>query len=70
MMAPPLYEVECLYCKKAFETLAKNKDELVDQKCAYCGRNGLQMVLAGFGGYHITGNNSASVRPKRAGSRS
>ena len=63
----PLFELECKPCEKRFEALLKSKDELHEVYCPTCGGYELTQCFTTFGGYHINGDNSASVRPRQAG---
>jgi putative FmdB family regulatory protein len=64
----PIFELECQDCKHKFESLMKDKDEIEHAECPKCESMDLQFCFSLFGGYSIKGDNSASVRPKRAGS--
>lgn len=66
----PIFEVQCAdaLCGHVFEVIAKNKETLAEDACPQCGYSQLQLLLTSPGGYHIKGNNSASERPKGAGS--
>lgn len=61
----PLYPLNCTNeeCKHAWDSLAKNKDEAIEA-CPKCGSTQVQMGFSFPGNYSISGNNSASVRPK------
>lgn len=62
----PLKDACCLDCGHRWEALLKTKDDAV--ACPSCSSTQVQYELGLFGGYSIKGNNSASVRPKQAGS--
>lgn len=63
---PPLKDWTCLNCELESENvLVRSKD---DERCPGCGSDQIQIKFALFGGYSIKGNNSASQRPKQAGS--
>lgn len=68
----PLHEMDCMECKHKDTYLVRNQDELKDERCKQCGSDALQLCLSTFGSYSISGNNSASVTPKkyRGGRRS
>jgi len=65
----PIYEYSCLSCGHKFESLMKAYETAGKVICPECKVHNAERVVASFGGYHIKGNNSASVRPKGAGSR-
>jgi hypothetical protein len=62
----PLRDFSCLKCSVAFEDVLFNAGETT--KCPLCGEvDGLQMEFSFPSTYTISGDNSASVRPKRMG---
>lgn len=63
----PLFEYECMDCQHRFESLERNPDK-PEAYCPRCGFHQLQRLLTSHAGYSIKGDNSASVRPKGAGS--
>jgi putative FmdB family regulatory protein len=65
----PLRDFFCYDCHKTFEALVRNSDELLEQKCIHCESTKLQLQLSAHSGYSIKGDNSASTRPKGAGSK-
>jgi putative FmdB family regulatory protein len=64
----PLYDFECVSCHHRFEALLRKPSEIADVVCTACGNTELQMRFSAIGGYSIKGDNSASVRPRQAGS--
>lgn len=63
----PIFNYKCKSCEKQFECLVLKADEAPDP-CPDCGGSDVEKTLTSHGGYHIHGNNSASERPRRAGS--
>lgn len=63
----PLYEYQCSDCGHQFEEMLRVTDPT--PPCVQCGSIRTGKLPNSFGGYHINGNNSASVRPKGAGSK-
>lgn len=64
----PIYEYKCKLCKEITESLMmpwEKKDESVI--CQKCGGRAYK-IMSAHGGYDIKGDNSASERPKQAGS--
>ena len=61
----PLYEYKCPACGAEKEKIAKMTDEVTCE----CGETMKRNVFTTFGGYSIKGDNSASTRPKGAGSK-
>jgi putative FmdB family regulatory protein len=62
----PIFDFHCKACGKDFESLSKPYEPV---QCAHCRTPGAEKKISSFGGYQIQGDNSASVRPKGAGSR-
>jgi putative FmdB family regulatory protein len=62
----PLFVLECEDCAKRFEVLERNKDEAPGRKCPKCEGTNTVPVIAAFGNYTISGNNSASTRPNKS----
>lgn len=64
----PIYQFKCLKCENDFDEIVALVD--IDKtKCPKCGCPEVDRVIHSIGGYHIKGDNSASVRPKGAGSK-
>jgi putative FmdB family regulatory protein len=63
----PLREYLCLDCAFQFEELV-NRENPEPEDCPHCESHKIERLLSAPGGYAIYGNNSASVRPKSAGS--
>lgn len=62
----PIRDYDCKLCGKAtLDLLVMGTDTPC---CQHCGSDQLDQKLVAIGGYHINGNNSASQRPKNAGS--
>jgi hypothetical protein len=62
----PLKDWTCLQCGlESEDVIVRSKD---DEKCPGCGSDQIQLKLSMHGGYYIRGNNSASERPRQAGS--
>jgi putative FmdB family regulatory protein len=65
-MTIKLFDYRCNRCEHEFEKFTNTANaEII--KCSKCGSEKVQKML-NFAGYHIWGTNTASVRPKRAGS--
>ncbi len=64
----PLFDLTCAQCAHSFESILKSKEDLAGESCPKCEGTELQLEMSMFGGYSIKGNNSASQRPKNAGS--
>jgi putative FmdB family regulatory protein len=64
----PIHIYKCLKCENEFEELVLSVDEGAPT-CPECQSPECDRIPNTFGGYGIRGNNSASVRPKGAGSR-
>jgi predicted nucleic acid-binding Zn ribbon protein len=62
-MAPPLFPLECMTCGTTWDSLGKTKDTAIEP-CPKCQSEEVQACLSFPGNYSISGNNSASVRPK------
>lgn len=62
----PLYDYRCRSCEVNFESVSKPYEPV---RCPECGTLGAERMVTSFGGYEIKGDNSSSVRPKGAGSR-
>lgn len=62
----PIRDYTCLKCEHKFEAITYNDHDKVS--CEKCGCTELETHLSLFGGYTMAGDNSASVRPKQAGS--
>jgi len=56
-----MFDFKCNPCDLQVEVYTDKKTE----KCGECGKR--MWKVPGFGGYHIGGNNGASVRPRNAG---
>ena len=61
----PLRDFVCVACETATKDALVRTDE--DLVCPKCGSTNVQLVLSFPANYTISGNNSASVRPKRMG---
>jgi putative FmdB family regulatory protein len=61
----PLYEYLCDSCGHQFEEFLNSRDKY--RECPHC-ESSAEVLPALHGGYRIKGDNSASVRPKQAGS--
>ena len=65
----PLHDFECVHCGLVMEgVLIRGEADLNELDCAKCGSTELQKLMSAHGGYAIRGNNSASQRPRNAGS--
>lgn len=62
-----LKQFVCQDCDHEFEYLSLGKDD--KPQCSNCQSLRVAYKPGGFGGYSIKGDNSASVRPKGAGSK-
>ena len=65
----PIREFICLDCGHEQEHVMSQYDT-EPPVCSHCDSSRMEKLFSATGGYHIKGNNSASVRPKGAGSRS
>jgi putative FmdB family regulatory protein len=63
----PIYEFECSKCEDRFDSY--EPPETTVAACPSCNLPTGSRVPSTFGGYQINGDNSASQRPKGAGSR-
>jgi putative FmdB family regulatory protein len=66
----PIYEFKCIKCEAVTESVMKpwsKSDEEYFVQCSQCGGKAYK-TLSLFGGYQIKGDNSASERPRQAGS--
>lgn len=61
----PIFSFHCAHCDKQHDAIVDRDTE--KHECPDCG-DAASKVPSTFGGYSIRGNNSASVRPKQAGS--
>lgn len=69
-MAFKMFDFQCNYCGTSFEALKwqdNTGDEISNPKCPKCGDKNVD-IKPNFAGYNIYGDNSASQRPKQAGS--
>jgi hypothetical protein len=62
----PLRDLLCEKCGNELKDVLMGTDEKVP--CTVCGCEEMSVPPSLFGGYSIKGNNSASQRPKQAGS--
>lgn len=62
----PLKDCLCRSCGHIWEEIIKAWDETPN--CPHCESTKVEKLVSAAGGYHIKGNNSASHRPKSAGS--
>lgn len=63
----PLRDYECKTCQKVWEEFIQTKED-IPENCIYCDSSDIQSKLSTPGGYTIHGSNSASTRPRNAGS--
>lgn len=64
----PIIEYECDSIECGFKQEEITAHPIPEFKpCPMCDAGVMKRVMSTFGGYHIKGNNSASVRPKGAG---
>jgi putative FmdB family regulatory protein len=61
-----LYDFRCTSCDYVFESLVDEHEAPICPKCA--DSEHIERAINSFGGYKITGNNSASTKPKGSGS--
>lgn len=64
----PIRDYKCDECGLRFETLIRTVEDEQDVQCG-CGSVKVTKMLSYPSNYTISGNNSASVRPKRMGGR-
>lgn len=66
----PIYDLNCADCGATYEYLLRKANEMADEECKACGSKKLSPSSAptAHGGYTIKGDNSASRRPRGAGS--
>lgn len=65
---PPLRDLVCQDCGHTMEDiLIRNDADLKAEFCCKCESHKLQIAFSVPGNYTISGDNSASVRPKRMG---
>lgn len=66
---PPIYDYLCKDCAHIFEEFISSRDSADHTlTCPHCETETAERLPSAPGGYHIKGDNSASVRPKGAGS--
>lgn len=63
----PLRDLECQDCGHTFEALIRRQEDLDQEFCCKCESKKLNILLSYPANYTISGNNSASQRPKRFG---
>jgi len=65
----PILDFECTACQRKFEALVSREDaDRGATDCEWCAELAVRVGVSAPGGYHINGDNSASRRPKGAGS--
>lgn len=64
----PLYGYKCHSCELVFESLVRASDEF-QPSCPHCKSMQTEKLITVFGAYNISGNNSASTKPKSVVSR-
>lgn len=64
----PIKDYLCRDCGHIQEEINLHPEENV--QCHHCDSGKMESLPSAHGGYHIKGDNSSSVRPKGAGSRS
>lgn len=65
----PIYDLNCEDCGATYEYLLRKQPDIADEECKACGSKKLrQSGVSAHGGYSISGDNSASRRPRGAGS--
>jgi putative FmdB family regulatory protein len=62
----PIFDYQCTACPERIELFRRHSDAPTIG-CQKCGAD-MTKSVSSIGGYSIKGNNSASVRPKSAGS--
>lgn len=66
----PIYEYRCLKCDREFESIQRVDERDNGVECPSClTAETVERVITKHSGYYINGDNSASVRPKGAGSK-
>ena len=60
----PLRDYRCQACKEVFEAFVSRGEESHLQECPNCGKKESDLLPPMVGYYQITGNNSASTRPR------
>jgi putative FmdB family regulatory protein len=60
-------EYQCRDCGHVWDEVIRYKED-IPEACVQCDSLKIDSLLTAPGGYHINGSNSASVRPKGAGS--
>jgi putative FmdB family regulatory protein len=63
----PLRDLECLECGHDYEALIRKQEDLDEEQCPRCESKKLALKLSYPSNYTISGDNSASIRPKRMG---
>lgn len=59
----PIYEYECLSCRKEFSALILNREEEPDTKCTHCGGTNLKRLISRVS-YHVSeGDRLAGYNP-------
>lgn len=62
----PIRELQCDKCEHTYDTLIRNEKDMAEERCPKCGCPELTMKISYPGNYTISGDNSASVRPKKS----
>lgn len=62
----PLRDLKCVNCNNVHEALIRNDQDLLEEKCPDCGQSQFEFQLSYPSNYTISGDNSASVRPKKS----
>jgi hypothetical protein len=65
----PLRDIECQDCGHEFEALIRNQQDFEQEFCCKCESKKLAYKLSYPSNYTISGDNSASVRPRRMGGK-
>jgi putative FmdB family regulatory protein len=62
----PLRDLKCDDCAFIFEALVRTDQEEKDVTCPSCEGTNKTRLLSSHGNYTISGDNSASVRPRKS----
>jgi putative FmdB family regulatory protein len=61
----PIYDLKCIKCEATKEAILRGEEADQPIRCDVCQDGVMEKQMSLFGSYRITGNNSASVTPKK-----
>ncbi len=54
----PIYEFKCLNCKKYFEIILQNKNNIFELKCLYCNSKDIEKIISNVASAIVNSNNN------------